>query len=234
MHLTRHTYALGEAWSGRLAWAHHALALVAVINIVLAVLNLIPIPPLDGSKIWPCLIPGLKPGMKTKSTWIFIVVLVVLVSTRALDPAIRFVTGGVATLLPASDGQRYRAEWTAGVAELEANRYAAAEEAFTRALEINPHSGEGHFDRAVARAAQEHWQGALEDGNRAIEIGTDLIYHRAVLHFHPEYFEVRAKILDALGRPADANADREWSAFLRGMRARRPTATSAASAPEAQ
>ena len=37
------------------------------INVVLAVINLIPIPPLDGSKIWPCLIPRLRPRFRAKS-----------------------------------------------------------------------------------------------------------------------------------------------------------------------
>lgn len=71
-----------------------------LINAILAVINLIPIPPLDGSKIWPCLIPGMRPTVSAKWTKVWLVVLLVLLFSGGLDriliPALRF----LASLLP--------------------------------------------------------------------------------------------------------------------------------------
>ena len=65
------------------------------INMILAAVNLIPIPPLDGSKIWPCLIPGMRPTHSGKTMWMWIVVLVVLMKTggvsRIIGPTVTFV-----------------------------------------------------------------------------------------------------------------------------------------------
>jgi Zn-dependent protease len=67
------------------------------INVVLAVINLMPIPPLDGSKIWPCLIPGLRPSYSGKTMIIWIVVLIIAMQgdiiSKATGPAIDFVNG---------------------------------------------------------------------------------------------------------------------------------------------
>jgi Zn-dependent protease len=209
MQLTRHTYALGPGWAPFIDMAHRLTWAVAIINVLLAVLNLIPIPPLDGSKIWPCLIPGLKPGMKVRTTWVFVVILVVLLYTNALGPAIGFVMEKVNGILPAPDDTRYITQSWLGWKEIEANQFPEAERSFTRALEINPNSPDGHWGRAIARAEQGHWQGALEDGNRAAGVGLGLVNAKCC--------EIRAKILDALGRSADANADRERAAVLRGL-----------------
>jgi hypothetical protein len=65
------------------------------INMILAVINLIPIPPLDGSKIWPCLFPGMRAVFSGKATWIWIVILVMvmrgdMLSKYLIGPAIHF------------------------------------------------------------------------------------------------------------------------------------------------
>jgi len=55
------------------------------INMILAVINLIPIPPLDGSKIWPCLFPGMRAVFSGRATWIWIVVLIMVMRGDMLD-----------------------------------------------------------------------------------------------------------------------------------------------------
>lgn len=68
-----------------------------MINSILAVVNLVPIPPLDGSKIWPCLIPGMRPVISGKWSLIWLVVLVVAVWTNRiawiLGPVVEFLGG---------------------------------------------------------------------------------------------------------------------------------------------
>jgi Zn-dependent protease len=74
------------------------------INMILAVINLIPIPPLDGSKIWPCLFPGMRAAFSGKATWIWIVILIIVMRGNALDkylitPAIHFTDSLVPAML---------------------------------------------------------------------------------------------------------------------------------------
>ena len=45
--------------------------MAVIINVVLATINLLPIPPLDGSKIWPCLLPNVKPAFTPKINQFF-------------------------------------------------------------------------------------------------------------------------------------------------------------------
>jgi len=58
------------------------------------------VPPLDGSKIWPCIIPGMKPTVSAKWTRVWMVVLIVCLFTgvigRILGPVLDFLT----SLLP--------------------------------------------------------------------------------------------------------------------------------------
>ncbi|HML73988.1 MAG TPA: site-2 protease family protein [Anaerohalosphaeraceae bacterium] len=73
------------------------LTSILYINAILAVFNLIPIPPLDGSKIWPCLIPGMRPVWTGKVTWLWIILLVVMMkgdvtSKMIISPAIQYIS----------------------------------------------------------------------------------------------------------------------------------------------
>ena len=70
------------------------------INAILAVINLLPIPPLDGSKIWPCIIPGMKPAVSGKWTKVWVVVLLVFLFSGAMDKILGPVLGFLASLLP--------------------------------------------------------------------------------------------------------------------------------------
>jgi len=73
---------------------------IFIINCVLAVLNLVPVPPLDGSKIWPCLIPGLRPTVSAKWSLFWIVILVIAFSTHTIGKIISFALNLLVPLLP--------------------------------------------------------------------------------------------------------------------------------------
>lgn len=70
------------------------------INAILAVINLLPVPPLDGSKIWPCIIPGLRPTVSVKWTRVWMVVLLVCLFTGVIDKIIGPVLNFLTSLLP--------------------------------------------------------------------------------------------------------------------------------------
>jgi Zn-dependent protease len=76
------------------SWLQPFMMYLFMINAILAMVNLIPIPPLDGSKIWPCLIPGMRPVVKSGMSQVWLVVLVVAMYTgtigKVLNPSMRF------------------------------------------------------------------------------------------------------------------------------------------------
>lgn len=73
---------------------------VFFMNAILACVNLLPIPPLDGSKIWPCIIPGAKPVISGKWTMVWMAVLVVALYTGVIDKIFGPVWGFLTSLLP--------------------------------------------------------------------------------------------------------------------------------------
>jgi len=78
-------------------WLQPLLMSLFMINAILAMVNLIPIPPLDGSKIWPCIIPGMRPVVKRGMSQVWLVVLVVALYTgmigKILNPGMDFLSG---------------------------------------------------------------------------------------------------------------------------------------------
>lgn len=72
------------------------------INAILAVINLLPIPPLDGSKIWPCIIPGMRPTVSGKWTKIWMVILLVCLFSGVIDKILGPILVLLASLLPAA------------------------------------------------------------------------------------------------------------------------------------
>ncbi|MHC4573425.1 MAG: site-2 protease family protein [Planctomycetota bacterium] len=74
---------------------------IFLINAILAVVNLLPIPPLDGSKIWPCIIPGAKPAMSARWNKVWVVILLVLFFSGAVEKILVPVLDMLYSLLPA-------------------------------------------------------------------------------------------------------------------------------------
>ena len=62
---------------------------IGIINAILAVVNLVPIPPLDGSKIWPCIIPGMRPVLGEKMSRYTLIVLLVIFYTGGIGKIVR-------------------------------------------------------------------------------------------------------------------------------------------------
>lgn len=71
------------------------------INAILAVINLLPVPPLDGSKIWPCIIPGMRLTVSGKWTKVWMMILLVCLFTGVIGGILRPVLGFLKSLLPA-------------------------------------------------------------------------------------------------------------------------------------
>lgn len=74
---------------------------IYIVNAILATINLLPIPPLDGSKIWPCLIPGMQPVISGKWSRVWMGVLIVMIWSGATGKIIGPVIGFLVSLLPA-------------------------------------------------------------------------------------------------------------------------------------
>ncbi len=208
MQLTRHSYRYDQTGRMLMDLAHYLLMSIALINTILAVVNLIPIPPLDGSKIWYCLIPRLKPSFGRKTMWLFMVILVVLLWTNSLGSLIDVALGSVMRIVPASDAQLYEDRYDAGRAAYEEKRYGVAEQLFTRALGVNPRAHECLYLRACARGWQGNWVSALEDMTDAIELDDS----------NPTYYEYRADVYEGLGKDEQAANDRALSQIIRAAR----------------
>jgi Zn-dependent protease len=73
---------------------------IFIVNAILAVFNLLPIPPLDGSKIWPFIIPGFEKVTTGQWSGIWLVVLLVGISTGAISRLISPVFEFLYSLLP--------------------------------------------------------------------------------------------------------------------------------------
>jgi len=205
--LTRHDYSLG-VWARRyVARVHYFLMFTASINTVLATINLLPIPPLDGSKIWPCLIPGLKPSFGAKGIWIFIIAIMFLAHTGALDPVLRFAVRSAFHYMPVPDSNMYEQYQQDGETAYDAGKLDLAEDCFSAALEFNPRAHDTLHWRAVIRTNLGKWSEALEDIDSAIALSNAV----------PYYSKTRAIIRDELARrdgapgsqPASLPADAE-------------------------
>lgn len=81
-------------------WIDSQLRMLFLINAMLAVFNLVPIPPLDGSRIWPCVIPGMKPVASGKWSLIWMIVLVYVLMSGKISGVIHPVLESAIRLLP--------------------------------------------------------------------------------------------------------------------------------------
>ena len=199
--LTMHDYSYGAYAQPLVALVHFFLMATASINTVLATINLLPIPPLDGSKIWPCLIPSLKPSFGARGIWIFIIAIMFLVHTGALDPVFRFAVNSGSYYMPVSDSYAFETCQREGEAAYDAKKYERAERYLTRALRFNPRSHYTLQWRAVVRIQLGKLPDALEDIDRAIALDDTI----------PDYFELRTAIFDDLDRSAEIPASQPVS-----------------------
>jgi len=212
MQFTRRSFRYGPGGEPLMELAHALLTLGAIINSILAAVNLLPIPPLDGSKIWPFLFPRLHAAQSKRTTWLFIVVLLVLVFTGRLGQVIGYMIAPAQSLIPKSDSTRCYEHIAAGVKALDNDRPARAEDHLNQALAINPDSHKALAWRAAARAKRENYQGAMEDINKAIELDA------LNAHYHLQ----AADYLDALGDADQARLHRDLADKIRPGAASQP------------
>jgi Zn-dependent protease len=71
-----------------------------IINALLAFINLIPIPPLDGSSIWPCIIPALKLSVSDRWRNIWFGLLLIFFYTGGLNRVVMPVLVFLSSLIP--------------------------------------------------------------------------------------------------------------------------------------
>ena len=191
MQFTRHSFAYGPRATLPMSIAHAMLLFAAIANTLLAAFNLIPIPPLDGSKIWPCLFPGMKPAFSPALRQVSWIILIVIISTRALNAAIQAVVNTVAGMMPAPDIQVVADRFQTAITDMKAGRPAEAEKVLDEAIALNPQSAECFYMRAVARAEQKKWPTADADIRRALELDKDNERYQALQaeiakHLHPK------------------------------------------------
>jgi len=186
--ITRHDMSFGDAAQPYLAGAHETLTFIALINGIMATFNLLPIPPLDGSKIWPVLIPGLKPSFGAKGFWIFLIAIIFLLRGGYLRPIFNFTLNSTAYYMPNTDSDNmryerhmrqyqrdaaYKRHQDAAEKAYESEKYAEAEKHLTEALGRKPDAHYTLYWRSLTRWQLRRLTEALADINHAIELDKD-------------------------------------------------------------
>jgi tetratricopeptide (TPR) repeat protein len=211
LQVTRHTYALGDRAAGWMIYVHLLLMMAVYINAMLAIFNLIPIPPLDGSKIWPCLLGRTASFTGSGSRWLMIA-LVVLLANGTLEPMFRAVDKGLEAIMPASDRGAFSDKFGAAEKAYKAGHLDRAEALMGEALAIHPSSGLALVSRANIRAERRNWQGALEDMDAAIRAAPN----------RAEYYRQRAEVRVFLGQTKEIQEDMATYHRLGGKKAEAP------------
>lgn len=217
LQVTRHSFALGRGGQPWLSIAHHMLSLLALINGLLAAFNLVPIPPLDGSKIWGVLFPQTWQAIQKKAGRVLLIVFVVIVVNGGLDKVCTFAVRCVTSQLPEADSTIFVSLYNSAIASYDAKQYEQTQSLLTQALAVNPEADDAYYYRACAKGYCENWQGALEDMDAAIRIEA----------LNPDYYHFRATVLRTLGRTAEAEMDTRLEQRLSRAAASQPETSSA-------
>jgi Zn-dependent protease len=204
MQLTKHPFFF-RGWVQTAAiHLHLFLTMGVLINVALATLNLLPIPPLDGSKIWHCLLPFAKPGFTPRANMFFMVVFVLLICSHTLQPVIDYAIDGVMRVAPMSDAVRLVEVIQDGKDALKQQDWQKAETLFSQGLAINPQSADCYYGRSYALLEQSKTPDALKDINQAIGIRP----------YDAHYYQLRARVDIAQGRLDEAKKDQVLSNML--------------------
>ena len=195
MQLTRHDYIFGASSQPYMLKVNELVINTAIINAILAAINLLPIPPLDGSKIWPCLIPSLKPAFGGKGMWIFIIGIILLMRSGMLTPVFNFVVESTYSHIPPSDSTICQFAYEGGLVAYNEQEYEDAVAYFNYAISINPRHIRSLQYRAKSRMGQGDITGALEDIERVIELTKASSKYSELCN---QYIALRKGVLDAI------------------------------------
>ncbi|MDP6046264.1 MAG: site-2 protease family protein [Phycisphaerae bacterium] len=168
--VTRHDFSFGASAQPYVTKAHTLIIFTALINGIMATFNLLPIPPLDGSKIWPFLFPRLKPSFGGKGFWIFLIAIMYLLHNGHLKPVFDFAIHSTTYYMPSSDSEKYEWSLDDGHAAIENNKLDLADKFLSNAIELNPRSHLAFYWRAIGRTAAGRHAKALDDMDRAVEL----------------------------------------------------------------
>jgi Zn-dependent protease len=173
MYLTRYSFIFGLRGVSWMGTVHLVLLMVALINMVLAVLNLLPIPPLDGSKIWPLVLGRrlIHPGQKTG--WLAIILLVVLLQFGVLDGLFNRTLAAITAMAPASDLQIVNDKADQADEAFGRGDMPAAERLYDEILSISGPVPRFLYERACCRLARGHWKAALADCETVLAMPPD-------------------------------------------------------------
>jgi Zn-dependent protease len=197
MALTADPYGHGLLAEGLMNLAYLGARLTAIVNVVLAVLNLLPIPPLDGSKIWPCVIPGMKLSGSPKLRLASFVLLMWLVWSGNLSFVFDYAFGAMNRVMPDTVAT-FTTQYELGEAAYERESYAEAELHATRAMKLNSQSHAAVSLRAYARWWAGDLEGALTDIDAAI----------ALEPTREDYHTARAQLLESPDRAEETDVDK--------------------------
>lgn len=194
---TRRIHSCGPAGEPFLLLCDLLLRMFVIINTVLAAVNLLPIPPLDGSKIWLCLLPRMDPAVERKLMRVSWIVLMVLLFNGSLGPVLRFALDGALAWMPTREASTFD-NHLANARQAQKNaRYVEAELLYTRAIDIDRRSWRAWAWRAETRMFLKRFPEALADYDQAIRIEPE----------NASMFVSRARIEEYLGMHDRAIAD---------------------------
>ena len=202
--LTRHSYALGSHGAPFVNLAHLGLLLLVMVNTALCVINLVPIPPLDGSRIWPMLFPKFSLALRGKGNLLCLIAVFVLFSSHALNQVIDKSQAFTQRFFPVSDESLAMGHVALANKAFDRKDYSAAMAEFDQALAVDQRVSDAHYGQAMVLNEKKSLDESLAAINRAIELSP----RRAL------YYSLRSKIYASMGRQAEASQDAQRAVEL--------------------
>ncbi len=184
MQLTRHTDWFSYKVGLSVDFAHAMLALGIILNVILAFINLVPIPPLDGSHIWPCLIPGQKLTMSGKTSMVFMVLCVLILTNGSFGKVIGVVVDHVMSVAPITDRAASNSLAEQAWSAYEEGQYQQSRQLADKAIARFRHNASAHCVRALVCWHENDLDQAVQEMNRAIDlwpVSADYYHYRSLI-----------------------------------------------------
>ena len=172
---------------------------------------------------WPCVIPGMKPIGSRKMNSVWLVVLVIVIASRSLNPLFDGVIKQFVGRLPASDAQQLlHTHCMDALTACKAKQWTEVQRHVTAALAIDPRCVPARLFPAMA----ERVSSRLARGLRRHQSG-----HRPGHVVLARLLPLPCRILRQLGRPVEAEKDEAAAALLQQFTSPCPTTSSITSSP---